>query len=54
MGLAERSGLCQSWISRLERRAENPSIGTLKRLATGLQVGIVDLINGPGTGGSPQ
>ena len=53
-GLAERSGLCQSWISRLERRAENPSIATLKRLATGLQVGIADLINGPDTGGPPQ
>ena len=35
MGLAERSGLCQSWISRLERRAENPSIATLQRLASG-------------------
>ena len=37
VALAERSGLCQSWISRLERRAENPSIETLQRLATGLR-----------------
>jgi len=54
MGLAERSGLCQSWISRLERRAENPSIGTLQRLATGLQVEIRDLLDGQLNGGSPR
>ena len=54
VGLAERAGLCQSWISRLERRTENPSIATLRRLATGLQVGIADLIDGPATGGSPR
>ena len=51
MGLAERSGLCQSWISRLERRAENPSIATLQRLATGLQVEVRDLIDGQLNGG---
>ncbi len=54
MGLAERSGLCQSWISRLERRAENPSIATLQRLATGLQVEVRDLIDGQLNGGSPR
>ena len=54
MGLAERAGLCQSWISRLERRAENPSIATLKRLATGLQVEVRDLIDGQLNGGSPR
>ena len=48
MGLAERSGLCQSWISRLERRAENPSIATLQRLASGLQVDVRDLLDGGG------
>jgi len=54
MGLAERSGLCQSWISRLERRAENPSIATLQRLATGLQVEVRDLLDGQLNGGSPR
>ena len=48
VGLAERSGLCQSWISRLERRAENPSIATLQRLASGLQVDVRDLLDGGG------
>ena len=54
MGLADRSGLCQSWISRLERRAENPSIATLQRLATGLQVEVRDLLDGQLNGGSPR
>jgi transcriptional regulator with XRE-family HTH domain len=44
-GLAERAGLCQSWISRLERRAENPSIATLQRLAAGLRVRVQDLLD---------
>ena len=52
MALAERSGLCQSWISRLERRAENPSIATLQRLATGLRVQVLDLLDGGGAGAS--
>jgi transcriptional regulator with XRE-family HTH domain len=41
--LAERSGLCQS---RLERRAENPSIATLRRLARGLRIQVQDLLRG--------
>lgn len=52
VGLAERSGLCQSWVSRLERRAENPSIATLTRLAIGLQVEVRDLLDGQLSGGS--
>ena len=43
MGLAERSRLCQSWGSRLERRAENPSTATLQRRASGLRVPVQDL-----------
>lgn len=43
MGLAERSGLCQSWGSRLERRTENPPIVTLQRLASGVLVPLQDL-----------
>jgi transcriptional regulator with XRE-family HTH domain len=54
VGLAERAGLCQSWISRLERGAENPSIATLQRLAIGLQVELRDLIAGQLNGGSPR
>ena len=45
MGLAARSGLCQSWISRRERRAEDPSIATLQRLASGLWVQVQDLLS---------
>ena len=41
--LAERSGLCQS---RLERKAENPSIATLQRLTRGLRVRVQDLLRG--------
>jgi transcriptional regulator with XRE-family HTH domain len=52
VGLAERSGLCQSWVSRLERRAENPSIATLTRLAIGLQVEVQDLLDVQLNGGS--
>ena len=52
VALAERSGLCQSWISRLERRAENPSIETLQRLATGLRVQVPDLLDDRGIGGA--
>ena len=52
VALAERSGLCQSCISRLERRAENPSIATLQRLATGLRIEVRDLLDSPGIGGA--
>lgn len=52
VALAERSGLCQSWISRLERRVENPSIATLQRLATGLRIEVRDLLDSPGIGGA--
>jgi transcriptional regulator with XRE-family HTH domain len=44
MGLAACSGLCQSWISRRERRAEDPSIATLQRLAGGRRVPLQDLL----------
>ena len=44
MGLAERSGLCQSWVSRRERRAENPSMATLQRLARGRRVQVQDVL----------
>jgi hypothetical protein len=41
--LALRSGLCQS---RLERKAENPFIAILQRLARGLRVRVQDLLRG--------
>ena len=44
MGLAARAGLCQSWVSRPERRAENPSIATLQRLVRGRRVQVQDLL----------
>lgn len=54
VALAARAGLCQSWISRLERKAENPSIATLQRLATGLRVEIQALLDCASNGGSPR
>jgi hypothetical protein len=41
--LAECSRLCQS---RLERKAENPSVAILQRLARGLLVRVQDLLRG--------
>lgn len=51
---AERSGLCPSWLSRRERRAENPSIETPPRLATGPRLQVLDLLARHGSGGSQR
>ena len=42
--LAERSGVCQSWISRLERGEENPTLASLTRVAEALGLGLADLL----------
>jgi transcriptional regulator with XRE-family HTH domain len=41
--LVDRSGLDRSYLSMIEAGTTNPSLRTLSRLATGLQVNIEDL-----------
>jgi transcriptional regulator with XRE-family HTH domain len=41
--LAERTGLSQTWISRLEKGTANPTMGTLKSLSDALSIGVQDL-----------
>lgn len=43
--LAERSGVSQTWISRLERGQENPTLATLRRLAAAFGVRVTDLLD---------
>jgi transcriptional regulator with XRE-family HTH domain len=42
--LAERAGLSQTWISRLERGEENPTLSTLEALARGFGVTLPELL----------
>ena len=42
--LAERSGVCQSWISRLESGEENPTLASLTRVADALGLELPDLL----------
>lgn len=42
--LALRSGLHQRWISNVETGKRNPSYGSLKRLASGLDLAASDLV----------
>lgn len=42
--LAQRTGLSQAWISRLESGTANPTVGTLSTLANALQVGLTELL----------
>jgi transcriptional regulator with XRE-family HTH domain len=41
--LAERAGLSQTWISRLERGEENPTLSTLEALARGFGITLSEL-----------
>ncbi|CRI66916.1 Uncharacterized HTH-type transcriptional regulator y4dJ [Thiocapsa sp. KS1] len=45
--LAERTGLSQTWISRLELGSANPTVSTLTILAEGLQIGLHELFDEP-------
>jgi DNA-binding XRE family transcriptional regulator len=45
-GLAERTGLHPTEISRLERAVREPRLGTMLRLAKGLGVGVDSLVAG--------
>jgi transcriptional regulator with XRE-family HTH domain len=44
--LAENTGLHPTEISRLERAAREPRLGTMVRLADGLGIGIEKLVTG--------
>jgi DNA-binding XRE family transcriptional regulator len=44
--LAERTGLHPTEISRLERAVREPRLGTMLRLAQGLDIGIEKLVTG--------
>jgi transcriptional regulator with XRE-family HTH domain len=44
--LADRTGLHPTEISRLERAAREPRLGTMLRLAKGLDIGIEKLVAG--------
>jgi transcriptional regulator with XRE-family HTH domain len=41
--LAERTGLSQTWISRLEKGTANPTMETLKSLAEAFSIGVQEL-----------
>jgi transcriptional regulator with XRE-family HTH domain len=43
--LAERTGLSQTWISRLEAGGANPTMETLNTLAEGLSIRLHDLFD---------
>ena len=43
--LAERTGLSQTWISRMELGAANPTMETLNTLADGLSIRVHDLFD---------
>lgn len=45
--LAERTGLSQTWISRLESGNANPTIETLILLSNVMEISVVDLLREP-------
>ncbi|HEV7760687.1 MAG TPA: XRE family transcriptional regulator [Acidimicrobiales bacterium] len=51
--LAERSGVSRSAISAIERGAANPTAVVLERLATGLDVPLASLFDGPAARDTP-
>lgn len=51
--LAVDAGLDRSYIGRLERAVENPTVQTLDKLATALAVKLVDLVVEPGKSETP-
>ncbi len=42
--VAERSGLSQSMVSLVEREERNPTLDTLLRMATALEIDLADVI----------
>ena len=51
--LAVDAGIDRTYVSRVERNMENPSVGVLERLARALKVEITDLFAVPPAGSSP-
>ena len=45
--LAVDAGIDRTYVSRLERGLENPTVAVLERLATALEAGIVELFRVP-------
>ena len=43
--LAEKSGLSMAYISEIERKATNPSLTTLAKLAEGLGLSVAELLD---------
>ena len=46
--LAERTGLSQTWISRVEMGQANPTMETINTLAAGLSIRVHDLFDDQG------
>jgi transcriptional regulator with XRE-family HTH domain len=42
--LAERAGLSRTYLARLERRRQDPTLTTLRRLAKALGIRVADLV----------
>lgn len=42
--LAEHAGMHRTYVGAIERCERNPSLGTLDRLARGLQIGVAELL----------
>jgi transcriptional regulator with XRE-family HTH domain len=51
--LAVDAGIDRTYVSRLERGLENPSVAVLAKLATALEAQIVDLFAVPKRGEAP-
>ncbi len=45
--LCERAGISVDAVNRIEGGSRVPSLGTLERLASALEVGVADLLGGP-------
>jgi transcriptional regulator with XRE-family HTH domain len=42
--LAEKAGLSREYVTRIERGRQDPTLGTLERLAKALKVKLVDVV----------
>lgn len=51
--LAVDAGIDRTYVSRLERGLENPSVAILEKLAIGLKASIPELFVAPGRGEAP-
>ena len=51
--LAAEADIDRTYVGRLERQLENPTIGILKKLAEALDVSIVEFLNEPDPRSAP-